>query len=222
MLELEPIMRELGGSILNEDQTKCLVNSEAGIKAMQEIRNRFDLEVADKNIAATLDYYNEGFPKGEFSMIIGGNWGPPRWYKNFPNIAKEGDFKAIPYPTYKGKTTATSTTSWAWVVYSKSKQKASACKLANYITSMPSRNIIETGDIIPRAGWSDTEGAKTIPQAEFWEEMLQYSKPLANFKKYPEVSETLKRAMQEILLSGKDIKKTLDAAKKEIDIVLQD
>ena len=222
MLELEPIMRELGGSILNEDQTECLVNSEVGIKAMQEIKKRFDLGVADKNIAATLDYYNEGFPKGEFSMIIGGNWGPPRWYKNFPNIAKEGDFKAIPYPTYKGKSTATSTTSWAWVVYSKSKKKAATWKLANYITSMPSRNIIETGDIIPRAGWSDTEGAKTIPQAEFWEEMLQYSKPLASFKKYPEVSEALKRAMQDILLSDKDIKKTLDAAKKEIDVVLKD
>ena len=222
MLELEPIMRELGGSILNEDQTESLVNSEAGIKAMEEIKRRFDLGVADKDIAAVLDYYNEGFPKGEFSMIIGGNWGPPRWYINFPDITEEGDFKAIPYPTYPGKPTAISTTSWAWVVFSRSEHKEAAWKLANYITSMPSRNIIETGDIIPRAGWSETEGAKTIPQAKFWEEMLQYSIPLANFKKYPEVSEPLKRAMQDILLSGKDIKTTLDAVKKEIDMALED
>ena len=222
MLELEPIMRELGGSILNEDQTESLVNSQAGIKAMEEIKRRFDLGVADKDIAAVLDYYNEGFPKGEFSMIIGGNWGPPRWYKNFPDITEEGDFKAIPYPTYPGKSTAISTTSWAWVVFSRSEHKEAAWKLANYITSMPSRNIIETGDIIPRAGWSETEGAKTIPQAKFWEEMLQYSVPLANFKKYPEVSEPLKRAMQDILLSGKDIKTTLDAVKKEIDMALED
>ncbi len=222
MLELEPILRELGGSILNDDQTECLVNSEAGVKAMEEIKRRFDLAVADKDVAATLDYYNEGFPKGEFSMLIGGNWGPARWYKNFADITEEGDFMAIPYPTYEGIPTATSTTSWAWAVYSGSKQKEAAWKLANFITSMPSRNIIETGDIIPRAGWSETEGAKTIPQADFWEEMLQYSIPLANFKKYTEVSEPLKRAMQEILLSGKDIKKTLDAAKQEIDMELED
>ncbi|MBA7660109.1 hypothetical protein ES703_68108 [subsurface metagenome] len=222
MLELEPIMRELGGSILNEDQTESLVNSQAGIKAMEEIKRRFDLGVADKDIAAVLDYYNEGFPKGEFSMTIGGNWGPARWYINFPDITEEGDFKAISYPTYPGKSTAISTTSWAWVVFSRSEHKEAAWKLANYITSMPSRNIIETGDIIPRAGWSETEGAKTIPQAEFWEEMLQYSIPLANFKKYPEVSEPLKRAMQDILLSGKDIKTTLDAVKKEIDMALED
>ncbi len=107
-------------------------------------------------------------------------------------------------------------------MYSGSKKKEAAWKLANFITSMPSRNIIETGDIIPRAGWSETEGAKTIPQAGFWEEMLQYSTPLANFKKYTEVSEPLKRAMQEILLSGKDIKKILDAAKQEIDMELED
>lgn len=221
MLELEPIIRELDGAILNEDQTECLINSETGIKAMEEIKRRFDEGISDKDIAATLDYYNTGFPTGKISMIVGGQWGPPRYYINFPDVER-GTFKAIPYPTYPGKDPAISTTSWAWVVYSQSPHKAEAWRFANYITSFPSRNLLLTGDTIPRAGWSETEGAKTIPQSEFWEEMLQYAKPLANFKKYSEVSEPLKRAMQEILLTGKDIKTTLDRVKKEIDIALQE
>ena len=222
MLELEPIMRELGGSILSDDQTECLINSNAGVAAMEEIKKRFDLGVSDSNIAANLDYYNEGFPTGKFSMTVGGQWGPPRWYKNFADVTEEGDFKAIPYPSYPGKDPAISTTSWAWVVSSTSTEKDWAWKLADFVTSMPSRNIIETGDTIPRAGWSETEGAKTIPQAEFWEDMIQYSQPLANFEKYSEVSEPLKRAMQEILLSGAEIQKTLDSVKKEIDLALSE
>ena len=222
MLELEPILRELGGSIMNEDQTECLINSDTGIKAMEEIVKRFNLNVSDKDIAANLDYYNEGFPTGKFSITVGGQWGPPRWYKNFDEVTDEGDFMAIPYPSYPGKDPAISTTSWAWVVSSTSKQTDWAWKLADYVTSMASRNIIETGDTIPRAGWSETEGAKTIPQAEFWEEMIQYSQPLANFEKYSEISEPLKRAMQEILLTGADIKKTLDSVKKEIDLAISE
>ncbi|OQY34024.1 MAG: hypothetical protein B6241_05955 [Spirochaetaceae bacterium 4572_59] len=222
MLELEPILRELGGSVLNEDQTECVINSDAGIKAMEEIAKRFSLNVADKNIAASLDYYNEGFPTGKFSITVGGQWGPSRWYKNFEDVTDEGDFMAIPYPHFPGKDPAISTTSWAWVVSSTSKHKDLSWKLADYITSMASRNLIETGDTIPRAGWSETEGAKTIPQADFWEDMIQYSQPLANFEKYSEVSEPLKRAMQEILLTGADIKSTLDSVKKEIDMAISE
>ncbi|MCK5675331.1 MAG: extracellular solute-binding protein [Spirochaetales bacterium] len=222
MLELEPIIRELGGSILNDSQTECVVNSPEGIKAMEEIQKRFDLGVADSNIAASLDYYNEGFPTGKFSITVGGQWGPGRWYKNFEDVTDGTDFMPIAYPSYPGKDPAISTTSWAWVVSSTSKKKDMAWKLADYITSMASRNIIETGDTIPRAGWSETEGAKTIPYADFWEDMIQYSQPLANFEKYSEVSEPLKRAMQEILLSGADIKKTLDSVKKEIDLAISE
>lgn len=222
MLELEPIMRELGGSILNADQTESLIDSEAGVKAMEILKKRFDLGITDKDIAVGLDYHNEGFPTGKFSITIGGNWGIPRWLKNFKDTVKEGDFKAIPTPTFEGLPTATSTTSWAWTVFSGSDKKALAWEFANFLTSMPSRNILMTGDIIPRAGWSESEGGKSLPQAKFWEEMLQYSQPLAAFKKYSEVVDHLKKAMEDILLNDKDIKKTLDRAKADIDAILGD
>ena len=54
LLEFEPVLRELGGSILNEDQTESLVNSEAAVKTMETIKRQFDLGVSDKDIAASL------------------------------------------------------------------------------------------------------------------------------------------------------------------------
>ena len=220
LLEFEPVLRELGGSILNEDQTESLVNSEAAVKTMQTIRKRFELGVSDKDIAASLDYYNEGFPTGKFSMTIGGNWGIPRWVKNFEGV-EESDFLAIATPTFAGARTATSTTGWAWAVFNGSENKEAAWKLAEFLTSQPARHLEQTGDIIPRAGWSESEAAKSIPQAAFWEDMLQYSQPLAKIRNYSEVSEILKKAMEEILLTGNDIKETLDRAKADIDAVLQ-
>ena len=220
LLEFEPMLRELGGSILNEDQTESLVNSEAAVKTMETIRKRFDLGVSDKDIAASLDYYNEGFPTGKFSMTVGGNWGIPRWVKNFEGV-EESDFLAIPTPTFAGAQTASSTTGWAWAVFNGSENKEAAWKLADFLTSQPARHLEQTGDIIPRAGWSESEAAKSIPQAAFWEDMLQYSQPLAKIRNYSEVSEILKKAMEEILLSGNDIEETLDRAKADIDAVLQ-
>jgi|GEM_PF-5458363 len=221
LLELEPVLRELGGSILNEDQTAALINSEAGIKTMEVIKQRFDLGVSDKDIAAGLDYYNEGFPTGKFSMTIGGNWGIPHWLKNFEGTVEEDEFLAIPTPTFAGGSTATSTTGWAWTVFNGSDQKDLAWKMADFLTSQPARHLEQTGDIIPRAGWSETEAAKSIPQAAFWEDMLQHSQPLAKMRNYTEISEILKKSMEDILLTGKDIKRTLDRAKVDIDAVLQ-
>ena len=220
LLEFEPVLRQLGGSILNDDQTESLVNSEAAVQTMATIKRRFELGVSDKDIAASLDYYREGFPTGKFSMTVGGNWGIPRWVKNFEGV-EVGDFLAIPTPTFAGAPTATSTTGWAWVVFDGSDDKGLSWKLADFLTSQPARHLEQTGDIIPRAGWSESEAAKSIPQAAFWEDMLQYSQPLAKIRSYSEVSEILKKAMEEILLSDRDIRETLDRAKADIDAVLQ-
>lgn len=223
LLEFEHMIRELGGSVMNTDQTECIVNSAEGIKAMQELKRRFDEGISDKDLSNTSDYHNTAFPKGEFSMGIMGNWGQPRWYKGeFAKINKPGDFMGIPTPTFPGKDPATSTTGWAWCVYRDAEHNAEAWRLANFLTSFPSENIIGVGNILPRAGWSATEGAKTIPEAEFFEDMLQYSAPLAAYQKYAEVSEPLKRMMQEVLLSGRDIKASLDKVKTEIDLAIKD
>jgi len=223
LLEFEPMIRELGGSVMNADQSASLVNSEAGIKVMQELKRRFDEGISDKDLSNTSDYHVTAFPNGEFSMGIMGNWGQPRWYSgDWLGKNKPGDFMGIPTPTFPGKDPATSTTGWAWVVYRNTKHKAEAWRLANFITSFPSDNIKYVGNILPRAGWSATEGGKSIPEAAFFEAMLKYSAPLAAYTKYPEVSEPVKRMIQEVLLSGKDIKTSLNKAKAEIDQAIKD
>lgn len=220
LLEYEPVLRELGGSILNADATAGMINSAESIKAMETLKARFDAGITDGPIAKTLDYYNTGFSTGQFSMGIGGNWGIPRWLKNFPDEVNADTFLAIPTPTFADGITATSTTGWAWAVINSSDQKDLAWKFADFLTSQPGRHLAETGDIIPRAGWANTEAAKAIPQAAFWESMLEFSAPLAKMPNYTEISEILKQTLEEILLNGSDIASTLEAANNEINAVL--
>jgi len=223
LLEFEHMIRELGGSIMSADQSESVMNSAAGVKSMQELKRRFDEGISDTGLSNNSDYHVTAFPNGQSSMTVMGNWAQGRWYAgDFAGKNKPGDFMGIPTPIFPGTKPATSTTGWAWVVYRDTKYKAEAWRLANFLTSFPSENIKGVGNILPRAGWSATEGGKSIPEAAFFEDMLQYSAPLAAYTKYSEVSEAVKRMMQEVLLSGKDIKASLDKAKAEIDQAIKD
>jgi multiple sugar transport system substrate-binding protein len=215
LLELEPLMRELGGSIMNEDQTETLVNSEAGIKAMQTVKRRFDEGITDKDISAAIVYI-DSFATGEHSMMIGNQEFPVRFGTMNPEM--KGVARGFMIPVYPGTEPAISTTSWAHVVSAQSKHKAEAWKLADFLTSNPAYQIELTGNPIPRKGWGELEASKAhIPDADFWGSVLKYAQPLAMLKKYPEVAEPIKLAMQEILFQGKDIKASLDKAKAEVD-----
>lgn len=215
LLELEPLMRELGGSLMNKDQTECLVNSEAGIKAMQTVKKRFDDGTTDKDIAAAIVYI-DSFATGEHSMMIGNQEFPVRFGTMNPDM--KGVAKGFMIPVFPGTKPAISTTSWAHVVSAQSKHKAEAWKLADFLTSNPAYQIKMTGNPIPRKGWGDLEASKAyIPDAPFWGSVLQYAQPLGMVKKYNQVAEPIKLAMQEILFQGKDIKASLDKAKAEVD-----
>jgi ABC-type glycerol-3-phosphate transport system substrate-binding protein len=215
LLELEPLMREMGGSIMNKDQTECLVNSEIGIKAMQTIKRRFDEGTTDKDISAAIVYI-DSFATGEHAMMIGNQEFPVRF--GTMNPAMKGVARGFMIPVYPGTQPAISTTSWAHVVNAQSKHKGEAWRLADFLTKNPGYQIQMTGNPIPRKGWGDLESSKQyIPDAAFWASVLQYAQPLGVFKKYNLVAEPIKLAMQEILFQGKDIKASLDKAKAEVD-----
>ncbi len=135
-------MRELGGSLMNADNTETLVNSEAGIRAMQTIKRRFDEGTTDKDIAASIVYI-DSFATGEHSMMIGNQEFPVRFGHMNPEM--KGVARGFMIPTYPGTEPAISTTSWAHVVSAQSKHKAEAWRLADFLTANPAYQIELTG-----------------------------------------------------------------------------
>ncbi len=219
MLELEAFVRMLGGTIMNEDGTETVINSAAGVQAMELIKERFDRALADVDISNS-HVYNDAFATGEFSMGIIANWGTSRWPMQYSDHVDEDTFLAIPHPTLEeGDDPPIATTSWAFVVSSQSpdRQQEEAWRFLEFLTEDAGAHLAATGDVIPRLGWADTEAGQEYAQAEFWEEMVQYSIALTAFEHYPIVGPALERAMEEILLNNEDIQQTLDNVAEEIN-----
>jgi len=215
-MELQPVMRSMGGEVMNADGTECLINSEAGIQAMEHIKRRFTEGLIDKNISTTMIYL-DGFPNGEFSMAISNHEFPIRWELANPDKMK-GNVYVIMNPTTPGHDPAIGVSSWGHSVNNKSKHKDWAWRLVDWLTKDSDRYLIETGGIVPRRGWAETEAAADIvPQQELFAKMTKYYAVSGLTKDWTTVSEPIKKAMQEILYLDKDIRSTLNAVKKEVD-----
>ncbi len=215
-MEFQPMLQELGASVMNKDGTECLINSPEAVRAIGEIKRRFDEGLVDKDISVTMDYMN-GFRDGETAMAITNviEW-PTMWAKVNPDMMQD-NVRVQNNPTFAGRPAAAGVSSWGHSVNVSSKNKAMAWKFVDYLTKDASRNLIETGGLIPRKGWAQTEGAKIIPDPALVAEMLKNQFPSGLLKDFTEVSEPIKKAMQSILYQGADLKSTLDKVKVEID-----
>ncbi len=214
-MELQPVMRSMGGEVMNADGTACLINSDAGVQAMEHIKKRFTEGLIDKNISTTMAYM-DGFPNGEFSMAICNQEWPTRWEKANPDKMK-GNVYVIMNPTTPGHDPAIGVSSWGHSVNNQSKHKDWAWRLVDWLTKDSDRNLREIGGIIPRRGWAESEAADIIPQKQLFAEMTKYYAVSGLTQDWTTVSEPIKRAMQEILYQDRDIRSTLNAVKKEVD-----
>ena len=219
-MEFQPMLIQLGGSVMNKDGTECLINSPEAVRAMTEIKRRFDEGLVDRDISISMDYMN-GFRDGETSMAITNviEW-PTMWAKINPAMM-ENNVRVQNNPTFAGRPPAAGVSSWGHSVNVRSRHKTWAWRFIDHLTKDANRNLIETGGLIPRKGWAQTEGAKLIPDPGLVTEMLKYQFPSGLLKDFTEVSEPIKRAMQAIVYQGADIKTTLDQVKVEIDNYLR-
>jgi multiple sugar transport system substrate-binding protein len=219
-MEFQPMLVELGGSVMNKEGTECLINSPEAVRAMTEIKRRFDEGLVDKDISVTMDYM-DGFRDGHTAIAITNviEW-PNMWAKVNPASMKD-NVRVQNNPTFLGKAAAAGVSSWGHSVNKNSKAKGGAWMFIDYLTKDANRNLIETGGLIPRKGWAKTEGARLIPNPALVAEMLKKQFPSGLLKDFTEISEPIKKAMQAILYQDADIQTTLDKVKVEIDNTLK-
>ncbi len=218
-MEFQPMMEELGAPIMNKDGTETLINSDAAVKAITELKRRFDEGITDREISSTTEYM-ELCQNNQASMFIMNviEWGT-RY--GLINPVLKGKIKAIQNPTFPGKESPSSVSSWGYSVNVNSKNKSWAWKLSDYLVKDPSRYLTEVGGLIPRKGWAQTEAAKVVPDPELVARMQKNTFPSGLLNKWSEVSEPIKTAVQSILYQGKDIKDTLNKAKATVDAAIK-
>ncbi len=214
VLGYEPILYQLGGSILNADHSEALVNSPAGVQAL---KLWYDMVYKDKIISTerATDKFDTEFANGTLSMWFGANWQAPTFIKYNPKI--EGHFKIVPFPMATGGQRAVGTSTWTWMVMKSSKNQAEAWKVVAYFLSRAPYWLQKTGFIMPTKGLAQSAEAKSMPFANVWLDDVKYGKPLLIDLHFSEIAKSLVDAIEKSLLNRMPPEQALDVAAKEIN-----
>ena len=204
---------------VDESGKKCVVNSEAGVKAMK-LRASFALvhKISDPTVTvATHPLPASDLAVGRVSMFIThpgsvAQFGPKRMK----------DIMVVRHPQLDPSNPITATYGFALSVnpqISEKRQKA-VHKFIRYLSENPKMWLERVGTVNPHAGILDIPGVRERPYIDVFVNDISSGVPLTQSPKYNEIADAMHRAMERVVLNRADPKKSLDQACKEIDRAL--
>jgi multiple sugar transport system substrate-binding protein len=222
MIQFNPILIQAGGQWFDENG-KCTINNEAGVKAMRiraSIAKQYGAEDPAETIATNplpqMDWLKERssmFFCHPIPLAAIGSQNQP--------MLKEGYFRPVQYPGVEPGKGISTTYGFNLVVNAQTSPDKQAV-LHDLYKFMMSDPVDAWNDTAPfplarKSGWADTPKVKEFPNVD---EIL-YAKDagvyLPRTTVYNELADAVHRAVQRIMLSNADIKSTLDAAAAEVD-----
>jgi len=205
-----------GGSVLNEDFTRCVLDQPPAIEAMTFFKRLQSINPAGE-VARTEEDSFQLFTAGKIGMFWYGEWGQDTinarapemdWAcTNFPNPA---DGKSI--GTFGG---------WNMVIYRSAPNKDAAWKFIEFWTSR------EVNERVSSLTPANIEAAKSFLQNKrkfsdviFKQLTTALYRPI--FPKYPDLAEIQRNATTAILLGEKTVEEALRDATAEINQLLEE
>ncbi len=222
MLQFGPIIYQLGGSILSNDDkgAECVVNSPEGIRALQTMKDmlyKYKVGAPGINISTGTEAFLD-FIKEKAAMTTSAPWA----MSQLTGTAVEKDYRIVPFPQFAdGKRKVVSTSAWAWVVNAKSTVAAEAWKLVDYAAKQGERWLPTAGYVLPRLGWTESKAAKDFKYLDVFIGQFAYGRPRLMHPNASEINTILHKAVENAVLSNQDPKTLLDAAAKEITAIIK-
>lgn len=222
MLQLGPIIYQLGGSILSDDDkgNECVVNSAEGVRALQTMKDmlyKYKVGAPGINISTGTEAFLD-FIKEKAAMTHCAPWA----MSQLNGTAVEKDYRVVPLPQFAdGKRKVVSTSAWSWVVNSKSPVAAEAWKLVDYASKQGERWLPTAGYVLPRLGWTETQAAKNFKYLDVFIGQFAYGRPRLMHPNASEINAILHKAAENAVWSNQDPKTLLDAAAKEINAIIK-
>jgi len=216
MLYLGPIMHALGGDYLSEDKTRCTINEEPGVAALQ-----YWYDVYYKHRIASIDRAQDEVyaevANGTIAMFPGAAWARSVMATYNPDFVNHYDI--VPGPSINGKKSV-DMTMWAYCVNSTSKNKLESMKILNYITADPGTWQERAGWMLPRIWVLDTPQMRNVIGRDAWLEDIKYAQPQLVHENVEEIGQALIRAVQRTLYDKMPAKKSLDIMAEEVNKIL--
>ncbi len=216
----DAMLWEAGGDILNADNTEAAFNSEAGLTAMNTLR---DMAVTDQSVY--LDPQNtkidDLFNTGKVGMVITGPWA----LSGYPDV----DYGVQPMPSYDGSNHETIAGPDMWVLFDNGEERAAAAwEFISWLTAAEQvqKDSMLTGHLPTRQSVLDTPGftedfGKKFPGNDvFAENLANVKKARPVLASYDQISQAMGQAIVAVLLGEKDPQQALDEASSTVNGIL--
>jgi len=216
----EPMIRQLGGEIVDQETGAPLFNSPEVVQAMQYIQSLQQAQAIDPAMYTNL---LEDFAGGRASMIFGGPWAAAP----LKNINPDLNWAIAPLPQFDMNNRVTTMYAWAWFVNANTtpEKQAAAWRFANALTSYQQLWWDEVGYVQARLGTADNGMDLTEYRAQSDERLMVIFNdyPFGRFEfrstAYFEISDIMTRALGRIL-SGEDVETVMNEAQTAALFVL--
>lgn len=215
----EPMVRQLGGELVDPASGKPLFTSPEVVKTMSYIGSLGASGAVDPAfLGADL---NDDFAKGRTSMAIAGAWAIPA----IRSINPEAKIAIAPLPVFEGGTRTTTLYSWGWHVGAQSdaEVQAAAWKFVGDIAAQGKMWWDEAGFIQPRnKGQEGVEDLTTYrnesePLLKVFNDDFTHGKYMFRSTRFYEIATALMR-VQSLVLEGEDAEQALKDAQDELDV----
>lgn len=218
MLFFGPYMIAQGGDYLSEDGTKCTINEEPGVEALQ-----YWYDVYYKHRIASIDRSEDDMyaevGKGTICMFPGAAWARSVFAQYDPDFVNNYDI--VRWPSVNGKRSVNMTT-WAYCVNSTSKNKLGSMRILDYITADPGTWQESAGWMLPRSWIFDTPQLRNIIGRDAWKEDIKYARLQLVHENTEEIGDALIRAVQRTLYDKMPAKESLDMMAEEVNKIIAD
>ena len=204
-----------GGNVLNEDETKCLLDSPEAIAALNNIVNSIQEGYASPN---SLEYDNtkmrDAFGSGQLAVNFSGPFDIDTLKTDYPEL----NFKTAVIPGKDGMGTTTAN-GWTIIMGANSKNKEVGAKLLAYLITP--ENQTRLTDSFPASKTALEYEQFSTEELKPFAEQLDNSKPEPTYSRWPEMEPIIYSYIQQAVSGGMSVE---DACKKmtaDIDALLQ-
>ena len=211
-----PLLWAAGGDI-TDAQGKATFNSEAGVKALTYLHDLVTKYNGMRStvVSMTADDMVSSFKAGTAAMVIGGSYRVAA-----ARAGQTENLVTAPIPGWTAdKPTPARVAGQTLAIGANSKNKDGAWKFIQYYLSAPSQLAFAKAGVMPVRASVYKDAFFQSPQGEETQRWATYAKDHGRLTRTPtdfaKLSESLARAIQEVLLKNADPKKALDAAASE-------
>jgi ABC-type glycerol-3-phosphate transport system substrate-binding protein len=219
--QLQTLLNETGGSILNADGTKSALTEPKSVEALQIWA---DLILKDKvgnadtaSREATVPF--DDFTNGRRSMTMIYPWAVAQLKIDNPDTYK--NIEVVPLPQVDPANPTGRWYAYYFAVNKASQNQAEAWKFIQYLASQNERWLSDVNFVQPVVGWEQSAAAKkNVPFLDVWSQAYSQGKFDEVAPHWSEVQDEIKAAVERTIFDGVPPAESLKQASETIDGIL--